>query len=168
MIYQGLDEDEFAHIEQVKQQEYEATVSRLKDEGEQIQSFRDAVAVRSSTTEDETKAPVKAGGRMGKARVGTQKKTSQLQMLSGLIKKRKTPVNSAGAADSLAGAGAADLGAKKVRLDASGAAAAAAATIHGKQATAASGSGGGADGGDGSDSSDEDGGLVGGYGSDSD
>ena len=105
MIYQGLDDEEFEHIEQVKQKEYDATVKRLQEDGDQIKTFRDAQAVR--VAEDQKEKPIKVGGRLGKARVGTQKKTSQLKMLSGMIKKKRKNVGDDAGAAAAAGAGAA-------------------------------------------------------------
>lgn len=106
MIYQGLDDEEFEHIEQVKQKEYDATIKRLQEEGEQIKVFRNAQAVR--TAEAEKGSTIKVGGRLGKARLGTKKKTSQLQMLSGMIKrKRKSGDDASGAAVTDGSAGAA-------------------------------------------------------------
>lgn len=110
MIYQGLDDEEFEHIEQVKQKEYDATVKRLQEDGDQIKTFRDAQALR--VAEDQKEKPIKVGGRLGKARVGTQKKTSQLKMLSGIIKKKRKNVgDDAGAAGATAAAGGGSAGA---------------------------------------------------------
>jgi predicted esterase YcpF (UPF0227 family) len=64
MIYTGMDDDEFEHVEKIRKEEYNETVKRLKEDGDEISKFREEQAIQQASTEkvDDGEELVKAKG----------------------------------------------------------------------------------------------------------